>query len=208
MNKDELLMINELVKLFNYIGEAGINGLHEIGGNIEIGSGNTYYLDMTTKRGEGYAYHFYDYTFDIKTYDDRSITFKTEALEYPCGNDYNHDTKLSIIFHLPDDKDYTAVSYIRGWGYGNILNLKSEYFINNSKIEVDEGIKETGIIPRYYRSSLIGIDELELILEFLDKEIESEISTRAENQEKIDGLLNSLSKDEIKLLKKTLKEYK
>ena len=203
MNKNEVSMMDKIVKFINYIGEAGINEVYYINEN-NFGNKNSYSLQLEGNLNNGFSYHYYDYEIKLLCTDNRNLTIKTEAVE----EDKGFKTIISIIYSLPNNKKYKLTGYINGWKYSSLLNFKKSDAKAILRPEVDEENNLIPAIPKSNRKSLFSIDELNYLLDFLDINMEMAIDKQEEDKKIVDEVLKTLSDDQIVVLKKVLNNGK
>ena len=198
--KEEALMIEGFVKLINYVGDAGINDVEGFNYNNEQ---SPYYINLQRENGEGYQYNYYDYKLYIGSRDGRNLEITTTALENNNKNNYRHATKVLVSYLLPNDKRYGVSIIINGWDYNNMIKLKTNDYKEKAKRVIDDDVYTT-LIPRNIKPFIFKPDEVESFINIIEKLIEIDVEYQVERDNKIKEILNSLTNDEIKVLKKKL----
>lgn len=192
MQEKRYTVLNSIIEIINYIGLAGINEIH----GLDVGN-SSIKASLESNSGEGYSYHYRDYTLKTSYHDNRELIISTNAIEYLSGNDYNYDTIISISYTSENGEEHSVDKVIIGWNYNNLLELSSRDFTKNEKDIFDNSsfdIKE--------------ILELIDLVELVDDNLKKAILKRNEDLAKVKDTLNSLSTEQIYALKKLLLKIK
>ena len=207
MNKQDIITKNvgETVDLINIIGELGNNEITEFTIKDYLDNDIVVFL---SKEGNGSKYHFYNHSLIIKYSDNNKLIIETKALENSEECPYTYATNI-LVTHQINGKNYRLCSYIYGWNYDNLLNFTDKNFIQTMKhlTNQENDIKGPYTLNTNQLIDIVGDGEKRNIIDIIDSYICFLIDQKNDDNKKMDELLDTLSNNEIKTLKKKLSIY-
>ena len=192
---------SRLVSIINAIGIAGLNEIDMID-SLSSTEKFQYHLRLTHEPGEGKAYNYNDYTFQLES-GDRHLTIKTVASYDEKERKYL--TKIYLIYKLTDVNNYVFElnTYdVNGWSYQNLIDLdKKQFFEALDPFKNDMSFKNTVL---YFKKAFTA-PELDKVINELQSNIVNIVKAIKEEEEEVDETLESLTPRQKNILKKKLK---
>ncbi len=196
MGENTYNKLDKVIEIIQAIGYAEYNNINQFKIND---SNDKPIMTFISEKGNGYNYHIYDYNLVINCPNDRRIIIKIERIDKDLNNPYM--TRIFMIFE-ENSKKYVLKTDINGWGADV---LKRENIVNIESLSQNE--EELNILPIGkwdYEVSLDKNGNKESFANLIRNQVDLEKEQKLEREQKIDNLLNSLSEEEKKVLKRKL----
>ena len=188
--------IKEVANLISVIGKAGNKGVY----GLEIEAPSTHKkIILKCCKAEGENYNYYDHVLKINYSDDKKLKIATTAMYEPRNCNYSFATEIKIS-HLRDGYEYSIVFYIPGWSYNDLasinekdLTVPATYIYGNPEVN-----------GKYVVELLSDLDN-EPMSDIISSYIDEVATKRDEDEQAARKALETLSEDQVKVLKRMLK---
>lgn len=196
-----------IVKLINTIGKAGENEVYDEDINNINYNNKNYRIKLETNPGEGSKYRYYNYKLTITCSDNRKLIIEVIPQETEDMNMHYYNTELLITYKMLSGIDFKIKSVFYGWDHNNLIDFSEDDYFRRSVYGEDNSVLNITSKLMNYLDSFYNSKELIVLSEVFDRRVENRIEKNKENIKEAEELVDSLSEEKIRYLRKVLEKH-
>ena len=194
-----MLSLDDIKEVSNLISVIGKVGNKEVYGfDIEAPSTHKKII-LKCCKAEGEKYNYYDHVLKINYSDDKKLKIATTAMYEPRECTYTFATQIKISL-LRDGYEYSIIFYIPGWSYNDLENINKK----NLTVPATYIYGNPDANGKYIVELLSDLDN-EPMSDGLSSYIDEVAAKRDEDEQAAKKALETLTEDQVKVLKRMLK---
>lgn len=195
-------VLDSIVRLVNYIGEAGIKNILPINDQLDY----RIKLIIEKKEGIGSSYGYYDCDLKILCDDQLGLRIQTEAAEEsPTDKGHNYITKITVSLLGDEEEEFVVTIYKYRWGYKVLKELDTDTFIELAKQNEENRLCEA---PKDFERAGINLEEYSLVINHLAMCIPKMNSELEKEKEEVEKTVQSFTPYQRHILQKVVNEVK